>query len=90
MNTPNNKILALIPAYNEGLRVAPVVREALIHLTVLVVDDGSSDDTGQQAESAGATVLKQVPNQGKGAALQAGFVWAIAQGFTAVITLDAD
>jgi glycosyltransferase involved in cell wall biosynthesis len=84
------KILALIPAYNEALRVASVVEGALVHLPVLVVDDGSTDETALQAKAAGATVLPQIPNQGKGAALQAGFRWAIAQSYEAVITLDAD
>jgi glycosyltransferase involved in cell wall biosynthesis len=54
------------------------------------VDDGSTDDTAAQARAAGATVLIQNPNQGKGAALQAGFRWAMAEGYEAVITLDAD
>lgn len=90
MRDKHNKILALIPAYNEAERVANVIIDTLPHLPVLVVDDGSSDDTGHQAEQAGATVLKQRPNQGKGAALQVGFRWAVEQGFEAVITLDAD
>ena len=57
---------------------------------MLVVDDGSRDDTAQKAESAGAVVLRQVPNQGKGAALRAGFTWAIQNNAAAVVTLDAD
>jgi glycosyltransferase involved in cell wall biosynthesis len=89
-NTKNTKVLALIPAYNEGLRVAGVVAGALAHLPVLVVDDGSTDDTAAQAEAAGAVVLRQRPNQGKGAALKAGFRWAIDEVYKAVLTLDAD
>ena len=84
------RVLALIPAYNESARIAPVTAGALRHLSVLVVDDGSKDDTAALAETAGATVLRQVPNQGKGAALRAGMTWALAHGFDAVITLDAD
>ena len=84
------RILALIPAYNEAVHIANVVQQTLTHLPVLVVDDGSSDQTVEQAESAGATALRQVSNQGKGAALQAGFGWAIARGYEAVVTLDAD
>jgi glycosyltransferase involved in cell wall biosynthesis len=83
-------VLALIPAYEEGPRVAGVVLGATAHLPVLVVDDGSADDTAARAESAGATVLLQRPNQGKGAALRAGFRWALARGVDAVVTLDAD
>ena len=59
-------------------------------LPVVVVDDGSTDDTAAQAEAAGATVIRQVPNQGKGAALRAGFRHALEQGADAVVTLDAD
>jgi glycosyltransferase involved in cell wall biosynthesis len=83
-------ILALIPAYNEAARVASVVTGALAHVPVLVVDDGSKDETVAVAEAAGATVLRQIPNAGKGAALQAGFRWAVAAGYEAVVTLDAD
>jgi glycosyltransferase involved in cell wall biosynthesis len=83
-------ILALIPAYNEASHVADVVTGALAHLPVLVIDDGSTDDTAAQAETAEASVLRQMPNQGKGAALKAGFHWAIEAGYEAVVTLDAD
>ena len=84
------RVLALIPAYNEAAHVAKVVRGARAYLPVLVVDDGSRDDTPGSAEAAGATVLRQVPNQGKGVALRTGFRWALDQGYDAVITLDAD
>ncbi|GAP07578.1 MAG TPA: glycosyltransferase family 2 protein [Anaerolinea thermolimosa] len=83
-------ILAIIPAYNEASRIAPVIHAALKHLPVLVVDDGSSDGTAQVAEEAGATVVRQTPNQGKGAALKAGFRYALEHGFEAMLTLDAD
>ena len=83
-------IIALIPGYNEGPRIGTVVTAALAHLPVVVVDDGSTDDTAAQAESAGATVIRQLPNQGKGAALREGFRYALDAGVEAVITLDAD
>ncbi len=83
-------IVALIPAHQEGPRIAAVVMGASRHLQVIVVDDGSTDDTAAQAETAGATVIRQVPNQGKGAALRAGFRHALDRGAEAVITLDAD
>ncbi|WP_119068978.1 glycosyltransferase family 2 protein [Aggregatilinea lenta] len=90
-DTPESpRILALIPAYNEARHVAGVIAGAKAALPVLVVDDGSSDDTAAQAEAAGATVLRQQPNQGKGAALRAGFRWAVVQGYDAIIMLDAD
>ncbi|MCE1252545.1 MAG: glycosyltransferase family 2 protein [Anaerolineae bacterium] len=87
----DKKILILIPAYNEGRFITAVVEGALTGgLPVLVVDDGSKDDTAARAEAAGARVLRQIPNQGKGLALRAGFRQALNEGFDAVITLDAD
>ena len=82
--------LAVIPAYQEGPRIGAVVATARAHLPVLVVDDGSSDETAARAEDAGATVIRQVPNAGKGAALRAGFRYALDAGLAAVVTLDAD
>jgi glycosyltransferase involved in cell wall biosynthesis len=83
-------VLALIPAYNEATHVTQVVLGARQHLPVLVVDDGSTDETALRAEGAGAVVLRQSPNQGKGAALRAGFHYALEEDYDAVITLDAD
>ena len=83
-------IVALIPAHDEGPRIEPVVTAALEHLPVVVVDDGSSDDTAALARAAGATVIEQRPNQGKGAALRAGFRRSIDDGAEAILTLDAD
>jgi len=89
MNT-GGRMLALIPGYEEGPRIGAVVEAALRHLPVLVVDDGSTDDTAVVAEAAGAAVIRQVPNQGKGAALRTGFRHALDAGCAAVLTLDAD
>lgn len=83
-------IVALIPAHNESGRIERVVAGATQHLPVLVVDDGSSDDTVARAEAAGARVIRQLPNRGKGAALRAGFAAALADGADAVVTLDGD
>jgi len=83
-------ILALIPAYDEGPRVGKVVRAAAATLPVVVVDDGSTDDTAEQAAFAGATVIRQRPNGGKGSALRAGFRHALGAAAEAVVTLDAD
>jgi glycosyltransferase involved in cell wall biosynthesis len=84
------KIMVLIPAHNEHEHIAGVIAAARKYLPVLVVDDGSSDDTARLAEQAGAQVLRQTPNQGKGAALIAGFRACLSQGCGAVITLDGD
>lgn len=84
------RIVAVIPAHDEAPRIARVVTGALAHVPVIVIDDGSGDDTGAVAEAAGARVIRQSPNQGKGAALRAGFAAALQQGAEAVVTLDAD
>jgi len=90
VSSSERPILALIPAYEEGPRIGAVVEGARRHLPVVVIDDGSSDDTAERAEAAGGTVIRQVPNAGKGAALRAGFRHALAAVAPAVITLDAD
>jgi glycosyltransferase involved in cell wall biosynthesis len=83
-------IVAVVPAHDEAPRIGAVVAEARRHLAVLVVDDGSSDATADRAREAGAEVLEQRPNQGKGAALRSGFRRALAEGAEAILTLDAD
>ena len=83
-------IVALIPGYNEAPRIGPVVTATREWLPVLAVDDGSSDATAEVAREAGATVIEQRPNQGKGAALRTGFRRALADGADAILTLDAD
>lgn len=84
------KIIALIPAYNEAERIASVILEAKKYLPVWVVDDGSVDQTAEIARAAGARVITQKPNQGKGMALLTGFRHALEEGVDALITLDAD
>ena len=83
-------IVALIPAFNEAPRIGAVVLAVRAHVPVLVVDDGSTDRTAEVAREAGASVIEQRPNQGKGAALRAGFRQALADGADAILTLDAD
>lgn len=83
--------VAVIPAYNEGERVGNVVREALQFVdTVIVVDDGSSDDTAKIAKKAGAMVYTHIENCGAGAATMTGIDAARALGAEVIVTLDAD
>ena len=86
----NCKGLVLIPAYNEERSISQVVRQVAEYLPALVVDDGSRDQTVQLAESAGAQVISNPTNMGKGASLQAGIKHALARGVDYIITLDAD
>ena len=85
------KVMALIPALNAERTLPKIVEEARRQIEpVVVIDDGSSDRTGEVARAAGAIVLRHAVNRGKGAALKTGFAWALEQGYEGVITLDAD
>ena len=67
----------VIPAYNEQKHIGEVVRRAGKHADrVVVVDDGSRDNTGKAAEKAGADVIRHITNIGKGAALKTGCDYA--------------
>lgn len=84
-------MIVVVPCYQGAATVGAVVRGArAAGLEVVVVDDGSTDDSGQVAEAAGATVLRHPGNRGKGAALASGFAWAARAGVDAVLTMDAD
>ncbi len=87
------RTLVFIPAWNEADSVAAViagVRERLPEVDVLVVDDGSTDATGARAREAGATVATLPFNQGLGAALQTGYLYALRHGYDCCAHLDAD
>lgn len=85
------KVLAVIPALNAAGTIEPVIAEAKKHIEpVVVVDDGSTDATGDVARGAGALVLRHDVNRRKGAALKTGFAYALENGYDGVVTLDAD
>jgi len=91
VSAPGPRTAALIPAYQAAGSVAAVVAGTRAVLEpVLVVDDGSTDDTGPRAAAAGAQVVRLEPNQGKGAALLAGLGRLAAGGIERAVTLDAD
>lgn len=87
------RILVILPALNEGRNIAGAVRGIrgrLPQVDVLVVDDGSSDDTAAEARAAGAQVLELPYNLGIGAAVQAGFQFARAFDYDIVLRNDGD
>lgn len=84
-------IAAVVPAYNEAGKLGEVLQTLLPAVDlVVVVDDGSSDDTTHVAVRCGAHALRHPINLGQGAALQTGIRYALAEGATTIITFDAD
>lgn len=82
---------ALVPAYNAGASIGAVVTGTRPVLSpVVVVDDGSADETAARAAAAGAEVLRHAANQGKGAALVTGLAHLAGRGIDRALTLDAD
>jgi len=87
------KILVIVPAYNEEGSVGKVVEEVHIHLPqaeVLVVNDGSTDLTSEIAKSKGAIVLNLPFNLGIGGAMQTGYQYAYEKGYDIAIQVDGD
>ncbi len=84
-------VCVLIPAYNESKTITALVKGVKEKgLRVVVVDDGSADNTALLASEAGAVVLSNQRNQGKGATLQKGFHYVVEQNYDGVICMDGD
>ena len=83
--------LLVIPAFNEASHIGPLITLARKYISdILVIDDGSIDETAAIASSAGAVVHRVERNAGKGEALKIGFRFAIEQGREWVLTMDGD
>lgn len=85
------KLVAIIPAYNEEKTIGRVVGDVRKHTEeVVVVDDGSADQTAFFAREAGAFVCSHLVNRGQGAALETGKRFALERGADIIVTYDAD
>jgi glycosyltransferase involved in cell wall biosynthesis len=86
-------LLVIIPAYNAASTILGLIEKLSLHVekdNMILVDDGSSDQTAALAERVGVPILRHHHNLGKGVALKTGFGYAIDNGYAAVITIDAD
>ena len=91
----NQKVTVIIPAYNEQKNIADIVAriketDTGIGLDVVVIDDGSTDQTASFARLAGAKVIRHLVNMGYGAALQTGYKYAVQRGYPYLVQLDGD
>lgn len=84
------KVVVIIPAFNEELTIASVVDSVKFFATVIVVNDGSSDNTSLAAHNAGAIIVSHKVNRGYDNALNSGLKKSVELGFSAAITFDAD
>jgi len=88
-----NKRLAIVPAFNEEESIGEVlgkIGEVDKEIDVVVIDDGSTDDTGSRSRMAGARVIKLSSNMGYGVAIQTGYKYALEKGYYYVVQIDSD
>lgn len=87
------KIMAVVPAYNEGSNICNVVKtikQSCPYADVVVVNDGSTDNTYSEAVKGGATVLNLIENLGIGGAVQTGYIYAEREDYDVVVQVDGD
>jgi len=85
-------VYIVVPAYNEESVLPEVIKELKSHnyKNIIVVDDGSNDNTFLSARSEGVQVLRHIVNRGQGAALKTGVDFALQQGAQVIVTFDSD
>jgi glycosyltransferase involved in cell wall biosynthesis len=87
------KLLAIVPAYNEAAAISATVQDINEHapaFDVLVIDDGSTDDTAAVARNVGARVVRHPFNLGIGGAVQSGYQFALEHGYDVAVQVDGD
>lgn len=86
----NMKIFIIIPCYNESAHLARIIQSVKSYGAVVVVDDGSTDNSRERAEEQGIIIISHLFNRGQGAALETGDRYALSQGADIVVHFDAD
>lgn len=87
----DSNVIAIIPAYNESKNITNIIREVQKYVSkIIVVDDGSNDDTFELANKTGSKVIRNTNNRGKGAALKRGFTECFKFKPDIIVTIDAD
>jgi len=87
----NKDVWIVIPAHNEGKHISELIKALKKgYDNIVVVDDGSSDDTYMLAKDLGVHALRHIINMGKGAALKTGCDFAVKEGASTIVVMDAD
>ncbi len=92
----DKRLCILLPAFNEAKKIGPLLEDiskltvARTRISILVVDDGSSDETSRIARHRGALVLSHQKNRGVGAAFRTGLSWIVENDFDYLLHMDAD
>ncbi len=92
-NLNRHSVLVVVPAYNAASHLTELISRLLVYVcptNLLIVDDGSIDNTREIIDKLGLTYISFPQNRGKGAALCAAFDYALRHGYRSVLTLDAD
>jgi len=85
------KTCLILPAYSEAKTIRSIISQARVFIpSIVVVDDGSIDETVQIARKSNVTVISHNTNRGKGMALRTGFEWALRNQYEIVMTMDSD
>lgn len=85
------KLIAIIPAYNEESTIGDVIKATSRFVDeILVINDGSTDKTGETARNVGATIIDNIVNRGLGKTIKRGYDEAIKRGADIVVQIDAD
>jgi glycosyltransferase involved in cell wall biosynthesis len=86
----DNSVAIVIPAFNESKTIANVICKVQIYGNVIIVDDGSTDSTIESVKTTSATIISHKKNLGYEAALSTGFEYAFNNGYSYIVTTDAD